>query len=79
MAALLMIGASRCLLLTAKMIATADQLSGGRILLGAGGGWLREEFEALGLPGEHYERRGAVTMDSLRAIQPAWTAENGAS
>ncbi len=66
-------------LLTAKMIATADQLSGGRIVLGAGVGWLREEFEALGLPAEHYERRGAVTMDYLRAMQVAWTAGAGAS
>ncbi len=66
-------------LLTAKMLATADQLSEGRILLGAGVGWLRDEFEALGLPAEHYERRGAVTMDYLRAMKAAWTAESGAS
>ncbi|MBW2495893.1 MAG: TIGR03619 family F420-dependent LLM class oxidoreductase [Deltaproteobacteria bacterium] len=66
-------------LLTAKMIATADQLSGGRILLGAGVGWLRDEFEALGLPSEYYDRRGAVTMDYLRAMQAAWTATNGAA
>lgn len=66
-------------LLTAKMVATADQLSGGRILLGAGVGWLRDEFEALGLPAVAYERRGAVTMDYLRAMQTAWTAEDGAA
>ena len=66
-------------LLTAKMIATADQLSGGRILLGAGVGWLRDEFEALGLGGEPFERRGSVTVDYLRAMKEAWTAEAGAS
>ncbi len=66
-------------LLTAKMLATADQLSEGRILLGAGVGWLRDEFEALGLGGEHFERRGSVTVDYLRAIKTAWTAEAGAS
>ena len=65
-------------LLTAKMLATADQLSQGRVILGAGVGWLREEFEALGLPPSHFERRGAVTVDALRAMQAAWTAEAGA-
>lgn len=62
-------------LLTAKMLATADQLSGGRIVLGAGVGWLQEEFAALGLPTERFDRRGAVTMDALRAIRAAWTAD----
>ena len=66
-------------LLTAKMIATADQLSAGRMILGAGVGWLRDEFEALGLPAEVYERRGTVTMDYLRAMQAAWTGENAVS
>jgi probable F420-dependent oxidoreductase len=59
-------------LLTAKMLATADRLSGGRIILGAGVGWLREEFAALGLPPEHFDQRGAVTDDYLRAIKEAW-------
>ncbi len=66
-------------LLTAKMLATADQLSGGRIVLGAGVGWLRDEFDALGLDSEHFEKRGSVTVDYLRAIKEAWTAEAGAS
>jgi probable F420-dependent oxidoreductase len=66
-------------LLTAKMLATADQLADGRIVLGAGVGWLRDEFEALGLPPEQFDRRGAVTVDALRAIRAAWTAEAGAS
>lgn len=66
-------------LLTAKMLATADQLSRGRIVLGAGVGWLREEFEALGLDDAVYERRGAVSMDALRAMQAAWTADGPAS
>lgn len=66
-------------LLTAKMLATADQLSGGRLVLGAGVGWLRDEFEALGFDSEHFERRGSVTVDYLRAMKEAWTAEAGAS
>lgn len=66
-------------LLTAKMLATADQLSHGRIVVGAGVGWLREEFEALGLANDIYDRRGTVTVDYLRAMQMAWTAEAGAT
>ena len=66
-------------LTTAKMLATADQLAEGRIILGAGVGWLRDEFEALGLSADHFDRRGAVTMDYLRAMQAAWTAKEAAS
>ena len=58
---------------TAKMLAAADRLSGGRIVLGAGVGWMREEFEALGLSEEHYRRRGAVTNEFLRAMKEMWT------
>src|SRR6266849_1428231 len=42
---------------TAKMLATLDVLSGGRVILGAGVGWFKEEFEAL--HAEPFERRGA--------------------
>lgn len=61
-------------LTTAKMLATIDQLSGGRVILGAGVGWLRDEFDALGLPEEHYVRRGAVTVEYLQVMREAWTA-----
>ena len=57
----------------AKMLAAADQISGGRIVLGAGVGWMREEFEALGLPEVNYRRRGAVTNEYLRAMREIWT------
>ena len=66
-------------LTTAKMLATADQLSGGRVILGAGVGWLRDEFDALGLAAGIYEHRGSVTVDYLRAMRAAWTAEATAS
>lgn len=66
-------------LTTAKMLATVDQLSGGRVILGAGVGWLRDEFDALGLVAEIYEHRGSVTVDYLRAMQAAWSAEGTAS
>src|SRR5260370_2638039 len=55
--------------LVAKMLATIDRLSGGRVILGAGVGWLREEFEALGAP--PFEARGAVTAEHLRPILAA--------
>ncbi len=55
---------------TAKALATADYLSGGRIILGAGIGWWREEFEAVGVP---FEERAARTMESLRIMKEIWT------
>jgi probable F420-dependent oxidoreductase len=60
-------------LVTAKILATLDQLSGGRLILGAGVGWLREEFEALGAP--PFEARGAVTDEYLRLMRAAWTTD----
>jgi len=59
--------------LVAKMLATGDRLSGGRVILGAGVGWLREEFEALGAP--PFEARGAVTDEYLRLMRAAWTTD----
>ena len=57
-------------LLTARMAANLDRLSGGRFILGVGAGWARQEFEALGVP---FARRGAMTEDYLAAIKTAWT------
>lgn len=56
-------------LLTARMAANLQQLSGGRLVLGVGVGWARQEFEALGVP---YERRGALTDDHLTVMRRAW-------
>src|ERR1043166_6275596 len=42
--------------LLAKMLATLDQLSGGRVIVGAGVGWMKEEIELFGVD---YQRRGA--------------------
>ena len=66
-------------LTTAKMLATADQLAEGRIILGAGVGWLHDEFAALGLSDDVFAHRGSVTEDYLRAMRAAWTAEGAAS
>jgi probable F420-dependent oxidoreductase len=60
-------------LVTAKMLATLDRLSRGRMILGAGVGWLREEFEALAAP--PFEARGAVTDEYLRLMRLTWTSD----
>jgi probable F420-dependent oxidoreductase len=60
-------------LLVAKMLATVDRLSGGRVILGAGVGWLREEFEALAAP--PFEARGAVTDEYIALMRAAWTTD----
>ncbi len=57
--------------LTAKMLATIDVLSSGRLTVGVGVGWLREEFEALGAPS--FERRGALSDEYLRIMKTLWT------
>jgi probable F420-dependent oxidoreductase len=51
--------------LTARAIATADQLSGGRLLVGIGSGWLRDEFEILGIP---FESRGRRLDEQLAVL-----------
>jgi probable F420-dependent oxidoreductase len=55
----------------AKMLATIDVLSGGRVILGAGAGWLEEEFLALAAPS--FAERGAVTSEYLRLMRECWT------
>src|ERR671937_2240837 len=60
--------------LTAKMLATIDVLSGGRLIVGCGVGWMREEFEALGAP--FYDERGAVGDEYIRAFKELWTSDN---
>lgn len=57
--------------LAAKMVATIDVLSRGRITLGVGVGWLREEFEALGAP--DFDRRGAVSDEYIAIFKKLWS------
>jgi probable F420-dependent oxidoreductase len=54
----------------AKELATLDRLSGGRVELGLGVGWLREEFEALGVP---WERRGERNDEYIAAMRALWS------
>ena len=56
-------------LVLAKEIATLDRLSGGRVELGIGVGWLREEFEALDVP---WDRRGARNDEYIAAMRALW-------
>lgn len=58
-------------LLTAKMLATLDSLSGGRVILGAGVGWLREEFELFGAAS--YEQRGALVDEYIQILRLVWS------
>ncbi len=56
-------------LVLAKEIATLDRLSGGRVELGIGVGWMREEFDSLGVP---WDRRGARNDEYIAAMQALW-------
>jgi probable F420-dependent oxidoreductase len=54
---------------TAKEVSSLDWLSGGRVDLGIGVGWLKEEFDALGVPAE---RRGARTDEYIEVLRTLW-------
>lgn len=60
--------------LTAKILATIDVLSEGRLTWGIGVGWCREEFEAIGT--EPFNERGAVTDETIAVCRELWTSEN---
>jgi probable F420-dependent oxidoreductase len=58
--------------LTAKLIATIQELSAERMILGVGSGWMLPEFEALGVD---FKQRGAITTETLRVIRHLFTHE----
>jgi probable F420-dependent oxidoreductase len=58
--------------LAAKTLATLDHLAPGRVMLGAGVGWMREEIEILGAP---YDARGAWTDEAIRIMRACWAHE----
>ncbi len=60
-------------LVLAKEIATLDHLSNGRVELGIGVGWLKEEFEALGVP---WERRGRRNDEYVEALRTIWSGQH---
>jgi probable F420-dependent oxidoreductase len=57
----------------AKSVATIDQLSGGRVILGTAAGWLEAEFDALGVP---YAERGPRTDEAIEMIRRMWTDDH---
>jgi probable F420-dependent oxidoreductase len=59
-------------LVLAKELASVDVLSGGRLIFGLGIGYLKPEFDALGIP---FEQKGARTLDYLQAMLAMWTQE----
>ncbi len=61
-------------ILTAKLVSTMDVLSGGRITLGCGAGWMEEEFVAVNAP--PFKERGKVTDEYIAAFRELWSAEN---
>jgi len=56
----------------AKEVATLDHLSGGRVQLGVGVGWLEEEFDAIGVP---FAERGRRTDDGIAAMRALWSQD----
>ena len=57
----------------AKSIATIDQFSGGRVILGVAAGWLEAEFDALGIP---FHERGARTDEAITMLRKFWTTDH---
>lgn len=62
-------------IVSGKMMASLDVLSKGRLIAGVGAGWLREEFDALGVS---FEKRWAQTEEHIRIWKELWTAEEPA-
>ncbi|MCY3837124.1 MAG: LLM class F420-dependent oxidoreductase [Gammaproteobacteria bacterium] len=60
-------------LVTAKVLATIDVLSKGRLTVGVGVGWMREEFQALGAA--DFDQRGSVSDEYLGILKKCWTRD----
>ncbi len=70
-----MIGAYRHPIVLGKALASIERFAPGRIVLGIGAGWMREEFDALGVG---YDRRGARQAEYVRALRAIWSGERAA-
>ncbi len=60
-------------LIVAKMVASLDHLSGGRVILGIAAGWLEAEFNALGVP---FAERGQRTDEAINIMRRVWTDDH---
>ena len=69
-----MIAPYRNPVITAKMLASLDVLSGGRVIVGLGVGWMKEEFENLKAP--PFAERGRVTDEYIQAFRELWRSDN---
>ena len=61
-------------IVTAKMLASLDVLSNGRLIVGVGVGWMKEEFENLQTP--DFDQRGNVTDEYIQAFRELWTSDD---
>jgi len=59
-------------IILAKQLSTLDFLSGGRVILGAGVGWMREEFDLIGAP---FAGRGSRAVEMVELMRALWTGE----
>lgn len=57
----------------AKMVSTLDVVSDGRAILGVGSGWIKAEFDALGVA---YDKRGKLTDEYIEIIKELWTSDH---
>jgi probable F420-dependent oxidoreductase len=69
-----MIAPYRNPIITAKMLASLDVLSQGRVIVGLGVGWMKEEFDNLKAPS--FSERGRVTDEYIKAFRELWTKDN---
>jgi probable F420-dependent oxidoreductase len=60
-------------IVAAKLVASLDQLSGGRVVLGVGSGWIPEEYETLGIP---FSERGKVLDEHIEAMLALWSEDH---
>ena len=59
---------------TAKMLASLDVLSNGRVIVGIGVGWMKEEFDNLQAPA--FAQRGSVTDEYIQAFRELWSSDD---
>jgi probable F420-dependent oxidoreductase len=68
----ILVATYRSPVLLAKQVATLDFLSGGRVLLGVAAGWMRQEFDALGVP---FSERGRRLDETIRVLRCCWSQD----